>query len=346
MFNKKNKVTSFLFFLFLIGTAMYFPSPKFISIDYPDYFPKPVYDFNKNPLTQEGIELGRSLFYDPILSKDSSISCSNCHLSYTAFTHVDHNLSHGINDSIGTRNSPTLINLAWSNLFMWDGAVNHLDVQALAPIIHPAEMGEDIQNVVKKLQVSKKYPTLFRQVFNDSIITGEKLLKVISQFELTLVSYNSKYDSVIRKEAIFSEQEERGYQLFKRNCNSCHTEPLFTNSQFENNGLPVDSILNDYGRYRITNNSKDSLKFKVPTLRNIEFSYPYMHDGRFKTISEVLKHYETGVTESRTLSPQLKNGIDFSHEEKVDLTTFLLTLTDRHFLFNPDYAYPRKKNQY
>ncbi|MBL4668694.1 MAG: c-type cytochrome [Flavobacteriales bacterium] len=322
---------------------MYFPfttSP--VNIAYPQSWPKPVYDFNKNPITQEGIDLGRKLFYDPILSKDSSISCSSCHLSYTAFTHVDHALSHGVNDSIGTRNSPSLMNLAWHNSFMWDGAVNHLDVQALAPISHPAEMNENINNVIKKLKNTSGYSNMFYNAFKDSSITGEHLLKAISQFELTLISCNSKYDSVMRKTSTFTLQEENGYQIYQKNCASCHSEPLFTNSQFENNGLFIDSLLNDFGRYNITKNPTDSLKFKVPTLRNIEFSFPYMHDGRFKSLSQVLKHYTSNINTSSTLSKDLKTSIQLTSNEKVDLIVFLLTLTDKHFLFNKKYSFPKE----
>jgi cytochrome c peroxidase len=144
-----------------------------------------------------------------------------------------------------------------------------------------------------------------------------------------------------RGEAAFSEQEQRGYQLFKASCNTCHQEPLFANGAFENTGLSVDTTLNDYGRMLITQHASDSLRFKVPTLRNIEFSYPYMHDGRFKTIRKVLNHYSDGVSESRTLADELKGGIPLSSNEKVDLTAFLLTLTDKEFLFNPDFAFPR-----
>jgi len=317
------------------------PTLTKVELEYPSAWPSPVYNFEKSPLTKEGIALGRKLFYDPILSADSSMSCSNCHLSYTAFTHVDHDLSHGIGDSIGTRNSPALMNLAWNQSFMWDGAVNHLDVQALAPITHPAEMGEELNNVIAKLQRTAVYPILFKTVFGESIITGEHLLKALSQFQLTLISANSKYDKMKRGEAAFSEQEQRGYQLFKANCNTCHQEPLFTNGAFENTGLPVDTTLNDYGRMLITQHASDSLRFKVPTLRNIEFSYPYTHDGRFKTIRQVLNHYSDGVSESRTLADELKGGIPLSSNEKVDLTAFLLTLTDKEFLFNPDFAFPR-----
>ncbi len=308
----------------------------------PTNWPKPAYDFSKNTLTPQKIELGRSLFYDPLLSKNNQISCESCHSPFTAFTHVDHDLSHGIDDRIGTRNSPALMNLAWHTSFMWDGAINHLDMQALAPISHPDEMGENIETLVKKLQHTKNYPQLFYKAFGDSIITGQHTLKALSQFMLTLVSSNAKYDSVMRKQSQFTTQEKNGYALFQKNCAACHAEPLFTNLQFENNGLAVDTTLNDYGRIRITKNKNDSLKFKVPTLRNIEFSFPYMHDGRFKTIAAVLKHYTSGVKQSHTLSVHLQKNILLSSNEKVDLTAFLLTLTDKSFLFNTKYGFPKK----
>ncbi|MBT6438326.1 MAG: c-type cytochrome [Flavobacteriales bacterium] len=341
---KRNNVIIILGLFSFFGLAMnltFKPTP--IKIEYPSSWPKPVYNFDNNPLTQEGIDLGRKLFYDPILSIDGSISCSNCHLSYTAFTHVDHPLSHGVNDSIGIRNSPALMNLAWHNSFMWDGAVNHLDVQALAPISHPAEMDEDINNIIRKLIGHSTYRESFYKAFQDSTITGEHLLKAISQFELTLISCNSKYDSVMLKTQVFSMQEERGYELFKKDCSSCHAEPFFTNNQFENNGLPINPILLDLGRYNITKKKTDSLKFKVPTLRNIEFSYPYMHDGRFKSISEVLNHYTNNIKVSNTLSNKLKSEIKLTSNQKVDLTAFLLTLTDKKFLFNKDFSFPLDK---
>ncbi len=312
-------------------------------IYFPEYWQKPSYDFSKNPLTKEKIELGRKLFYDPILSKDSTFSCANCHSQFNAFTHSDHSLSHGINDSIGTRNSSALMNLAWSKSFMWDGAINHLDVQALAPISNPIEMGENISNVVFKLKNSVMYKSLFKNAFDDSLATGEHTLKAISQFLLTLVSANSKYDSVMSKQSTFTKQEENGYKLYKENCSSCHKEPLFTNYNFENNGLKLDPTLNDFGRMKISQNSEDSLKFKVPTLRNIEFSYPYMHDGRFKRLSDVINHYTNGINQSKTLSKQLLKPINLTSNDKVDLISFLLTLSDKEFLFNPKYGYIRDK---
>jgi cytochrome c peroxidase len=307
----------------------------------PKHWPAPLYNFKANPLSPSKVLVGRALFYDPILSKDNTISCASCHSPYAAFTHIDHALSHGIDNKIGTRNSPALMNLAWQPLFMWDGAINHLDMQALAPINHPDEMGENINHVVQKLQQSPLYRSLFYKAFGDSVITGEHLLKAISQFMLTLVSSDAKYDSVMRKECDFTVQEKKGYQLFQQHCATCHREPLFTNYQFKNNGLPVDSILQDIGRMKITKNPMDSLCFKVPTLRNIEFSYPYMHDGRFKKLSEVINHYTHGMQHTPTFAQELQQPIVLSSNEKVDLIAFLLTLSDKHFLFNTNYNYPR-----
>ncbi|MBI3135150.1 MAG: cytochrome-c peroxidase [Bacteroidetes bacterium] len=312
------------------------------SFEKPAEWPEPVYDFSKNPLSTEKTTLGRALFYDPILSADNTISCASCHSPYNAFTHGDHNVSHGIGDSTGTRNSPPLMNLAWHTSFMWNGAINHLDMQALAPINHPDEMGENTAHVLQKLNASNFYRQLFYNAFGDSTATGENLLKAIAQFMVSLVSANSKYDQVKRNQASFTAQEQNGYALFTQHCNKCHTEPLFSNFRFENNGLPIDSSFNDYGRMQITQDPQDSLKFKVPTLRNIEFSFPYMHDGRFKTISEVLNHYTSGIKESSTLSPLLLNPMVLSSNEKVDLLAFLLTLSDREFLFNPAFAYPKE----
>lgn len=306
----------------------------------PDYFPEPAYDFSKKPLTEAKIELGRALFYEPLLSRNNTISCSSCHSSYNAFAHVDHDLSHGIDDRIGTRNAPALMNLAWQNSFMWDGAVNHLDVQALAPISHPKEMDEEIGNVVKKLQQSALYPPLFYRAFGDSVITGEHILLALSQFQLTLVSANSKYDSVMQKQSVFTEQETRGYSLFKTHCNSCHREPLFSSYEFRNNGLPVDTTLNDYGKWMITHRPEDSLLFKIPTLRNIEYTLPYMHDGRFTRLSEVMNHYTKGIQPNKTLAAELQKPMMLSANEKVDIVAFLLTLSDRKFVFNAKFSYP------
>jgi cytochrome c peroxidase len=325
--------------LFLLITAF---TTRESNFSYPSSWPKPTYDFSKNPIEKNKVNLGRVLFYDPILSENNSISCESCHSPYSAFTHIDHALSHGIYDSIGTRNSPALMNLAWKKSFMWDGAINNLDMQALAPISHPLEMGSSIKKVVIKLQASKKYRQLYFQAYGDSIPTGEKTLKAISQFLLTLVSSNSKYDKVIRGDEQFSPQEKIGYTLFQKNCSSCHREPLFTNDEFANNGLPENPSLKDKGRMQITLDSMDAYKFKIPTLRNIEYTFPYMHDGRFKKLSEVMNHYTAGIIQSKTLAPELKEKIKFTENEKVDLISFLLTLSDKEFVFNSNHTYPKE----
>jgi cytochrome c peroxidase len=318
----------------LLSTSLKVQKKHLYNLIYPENWPQPNYDFSKKPLTNEGIALGRRLFYDPILSRDTTVSCANCHLSFTAFTHVDHALSHGIDDRIGTRNSMTLTNLAWSKAFMWDGSVQHLDFQALAPISHPSEMDNSIDKVVQKLNKNPNYKRLFSLVFADSVATGERVLKALSQFELTLISANSKYDRMILGKENYTEQEQNGYHLFKKNCATCHAEPFFTNLGFEKNGLAVDTSLNDFGRMMVSKNPLDSLKFKVPTLRNIEFSQPYMHDGRFKKLRQVIDYYSKTTT--------LDRKIELSAHEKVDLMAFLMTLTDREFLFNPEFSFPKK----
>lgn len=325
---------SILGFTNMVFTPIYFEVPK--------HFPKPVYDFSKNPLTEEKFQLGRTLFYDPFLSRDNIISCASCHLQASAFTHVDHDLSHGIDGRIGTRNSLTLQNLAWSKDFMWDGGINHLDVQAITPITHQLEMDETLPNVIKKLQESPKYNALFTQAFGDKKVTSERLLKSFSQFLVQLVTANSKYDKVIRKEETYTSQEQNGYTLFQNNCASCHTEPLFTSDVFETNGLPVDAYLKDGGRIKITTLKKDSLLFKVPTLRNIQFSFPYMHDGRFKTLNEVVLFYNTNPDAQKALLKKNKKRMQLTDNERVDLITFLKTLSDKEFLFNPRYSFPRE----
>ena len=332
--------------LFLLGSVVVIAATvqhaETVQLKIPVGWPAPAYDFTKNTLTKEGIALGRKLFYDPVLSADSVVSCSSCHLSYTAFTHVDHAVSHGIRDRIGTRSSPALMNLAWGTSFMWDGAVNHLDMQALAPIAHPDEMGEDVAHVVAKLERSRAYPRLFRSAFGDSTITGERMLKALSQFELTLISANAKSDRVKAGAEQFTPQEAKGYALFLANCNNCHREPLFTTGAFANNGLPIDSTYRDMGRMMITGAPVDSLKFKIPTLRNIEFSFPYMHDGRFSSLRKVLDHYAEGLAHSVTLAPELRNGVALTKDERTDVVAFLLTLSDREFCFNTDHAFPRE----
>ncbi len=332
-----------LLFLLPILALLSFSIYNNNTIDYPDYFPSPYYNFGNNVLDSTKIELGRILFYDPILSKDSSISCASCHSPYNAFAHTDHDLSHGIRDQIGTRNAPALFNLAWQKEFMWDGAINHLDVQALAPISHPKEMGEEISSVVRKLNDSKEYRRLFYLAYRDSMVTGEHLLKALSQFQLTLVSAQSKYDEVKQGRSSFSNQEKNGYQLFQKHCNSCHREPLFSSYEFANNGLPVDTNLLDFGKWQVSKQSQDSFLFKIPSLRNLSYSLPYMHDGRFRRLTEVINHYTNGITKHPTLAKELQSPIVLNSNEKNDLIAFLLTLNDKKFVFEPKHQFPKNK---
>ena len=333
-----------LFFLcFVLISSFVVVKNKSSLFQYPKYWPKPQYDFSKNPITENGFQLGRHLFYDPILSRDNTISCASCHLQQTGFTHIDHDLSHGIDNRIGTRNSLTIMNIAWNKTFMWDGSVNHLEVQALAPIHNKNEMDETLANVTTKLNNSLKYKTLFHKAFNDSTITGQRTLLALTQFVGSLITYNSKYDKYIRHETggVFTNQEKNGLKIFRKHCASCHKEPLFTNNEFKNNGLHIDSTLNDYGRMLVTKKQKDSIKFKVPTLRNIQFTAPYMHDGRFDNLQEVITHYTSSIQPSITLAKELKKTITLTHKEKVDLLVFLRTLTDKEFLFNKRYTFPK-----
>jgi cytochrome c peroxidase len=322
----------------LLSLACYFSSSEIIGLR-PSHFPKPNYSFDSSA---ESIQLGRALFYDPLLSLDGTISCASCHSPYNAFAHTDHAVSHGIGDSIGTRNAPALFNLAWQKELMWDGAINHIETQALAPISHPGEMGESLPNVLSKLQKSSLYPTLFRDAYGDTSITSQQMLKALSAFQLSLVSANAKYDRVVNKTDSFTTQEKAGYQLFKTKCNSCHTEPLFTNHTFKNNGLRIDPEIKDVGRYAVTLQDVDSFLFKVPSLRNLSYTYPYMHDGRFQKINEVLNHYTNGINNTIHLSKELEQGVKLSPTEKVDLIAFILTLNDQEFILTKTNKYPLK----
>ncbi len=310
----------------------------------PEGWPKPNYDFTSNPITRQTFELGRKLFYDPILSEDSTISCSSCHLNYTNFTHVDHKVSHGIKGLKGTRNSLTLVNLAWSKFFMWDGGVNHIEVQPLAPIQSSVEMNSSLNIILPRLERSAYYREKFKAAYGkESKISSQNFLKALAGFMLALQSYDSKYDKVKRGEpnVSFSEAEARGYELFKVHCNTCHTEPLFTNNGFENNGLEPDRIYADGGRIKITGKTRDSLKFKVPSLRNVELSYHYMHDGRYGNLQMVLFHYNHAIANTINLSPLLKKPMNMSEQDKNDVIAFLKTLTDEGFVRNPEFGYPK-----
>lgn len=303
----------------------------------PSNFPEPVYHFDTNPVTKERFELGRKLFYDPVLSANNTISCGSCHIQTSAFTHHGHEVSHGIFDRRGTRNSPPIMNLAWNTSFMWDGGIVDLDLQPIAPITNHVEMDDSMPNVLNKLRNSPVYPALFKKAFGSPDISSTNFLKALSQFMLMCVSSNSKYDSVIRNKATFTVEEQEGYQIFKQKCNTCHSEPLFTDYSFRNNGLSV-SMVNDEGRYLVTQKPSDRYKFKVPSLRNLAYTAPFMHDGRLLTLDAVFDHYTTQMVNTPNLDPLFQQngqlGLSISATERLQLLAFLKTLNDKSFLLD------------
>jgi len=331
----------FTAFLIILSALFAFQKIEYQVDQFPDYFPAPLYNFSNNPMDTNKVNLGLFLFYDGILSKDNSISCSACHSPFSAFGHNDHQLSHGIHDSIGNRNAPPLFNLAWQPNFMWDGAVNHLDMQALAPISSETEMGSNIADVVKRLQDDPFYRKRFYRAFQDSTVTGERLLKALSQFQLTLISANSKYDQEKKGQVEFTKEELKGYKIFQKNCNSCHQEPLFSTYEMKQNFIALDSNLRDYGQGAITKNATDSLLFKVPSLRNLEFSYPYMHDGRYYELEEILQHYTSKTVQEKFKANGLQK-INLSAKDQTDLIAFLQTLNDKEFVFDRRHRFPRE----
>ena len=276
---------------------------QLLQQEIPAGFPQPVYTFQDNPLSKEGFELGRKLFYDGRLSIDNQHPCSSCHQQIAGFGTFEHDLSHGVNNSHTQRNASVLFNLAWNNSFHWDGEFSSLKDEAAQPINGHIEMGETFEGVINKLKGNKEYRDQFKKVFGSPFIRPEYILKALAQFTGYMVSANSKYDLFKKGAVAFTAQEDRGYQLFKVNCATCHPEPLFTDYSFRNIGLPVDNFLKDYGRARITGKKEDSLKFKVPTLRNTYISSNYMHDGRFGTLGQCINHYRSGVQQSTHLIP-------------------------------------------
>ena len=326
---------------FLYDTDLY--KPTYLKLVIPKGWPKPSNNiFAKNPLTEEGFQLGRKLFYDGRLSKDGNFPCAGCHQQFAAFANLDHDLSHGFNNSFTKRNAPALFNLAWMKELHWDGGINHIEVQPLAPITDTSEMAETVENVIKKISADTSYRRMFKAAFGDITINSQRMLKALAQFTGSIQSYNSKYDKVKRGEDTFNLSEQYGYNVFKAKCNACHAEPLFTDNSFRNNGLTINNNLADIGRMRITGKQQDSLKFKVPSLRNITKTTPYMHDGRLYTLSQVVEHYRNKINNQQpTIDPILQNKIVINNQEKIDLLSFLYTLTDEELTGNKRYADPQ-----
>ena len=334
-------------------------TPTPITWKKPANFPDPVYDLSKNPLTAEGVELGRFLFYDGILSRTDKIGCGTCHQQVAAFTHHGHDLSHGVDDLLGIRNSPAIQNMAWNTSFFWDGGVHDMDMVPAVPIQNKVEMDERVANVVEKLKKTPvagaakqvNYPKMFKAAFGTDEITSERMVKAISQFMMMLVSATSRYDYyILGDQNALTAQEKEGLSVFKKNCSTCHSGELFTDSNFRNNGL-IPNKINDQGRYAITLNDADRLKFKVPSLRNVGLTAPYMHDGRFYSLQEVVDHYANdqsssvdSIYPSPSLDPLLKTGnragISLSVAEKQSIVAFLRTLNDDQFIKDTRFSDP------
>jgi cytochrome c peroxidase len=308
-----------------VAEPPYTPHP--ITFVKPLNFPQPAYDFTKNPLTREGVELGRKLFYDGRLSRDGTISCGTCHKQEAAFSDPGLAVSKGIDNKLGLRNTPAIMNAAWDTSFFWDGSVTDLDKQPVKPIENPVEMDEHMPIVLEKLKKVPEYKNMFRLAFGSSEITEANLLKALSQFMLMCVSTNSRYDRVARYEGEqLTADEQTGRIIFKQRCASCHATDLFTDKKYHRNGLPP-GLSNDSGRYLVTRNPADIFLFKTPSLRNVAKTAPYMHDGRFNTLQQVLTHYNS-------------TGIAITEGEKPKIIAFLNTLTDSVFLTDPKLAKP------
>lgn len=300
-----------------------------------------------NPQTAEGVALGKKLFFDRILSADATQSCASCHNPQNAFTD-NTPTSAGVDGVFGTRNSMPLFNLAWNygERFAWDGKELSLERQAEEPVQNPIELHSNWADVVERLQNHPEYPELFMRAFNTSTITKELATKAIAQFERTLISANSKFDRYSLGQASLTEQEFNGLDIFLRedkgDCFHCHgnpNNPLWTDNDFHNNGL--DSTFEDLGLGAVSGDPNDNGKFRTPSLRNLAFTAPYMHDGRFTTLDEVIDHYSEGLKDSPTIDPLMKQidqgGVQLSIQEKADLKAFLLSLSDPSFINNLEF---------
>jgi cytochrome c peroxidase len=300
-------------------------------------------DSKTNPLTSDGVLLGKKLFFDKRLSGNNQVSCGTCHQQSLAFSDGFALTRQGISGNALERNSPALMNLAWANngLF-WDGGSTNLESQAFAPLAHTDEMHQNLDELLEELNADADYPTMFQKAFGKAINQAD-IVKAIAQFERTLISSNSKYDKYVRGESggILDQEELAGLKLAEQFCFSCHAGPLMTDNLYHNNGIDNDfsddsELMMRRGRARITGSSEDLGKFRTPTLRNTEKTGPYMHDGRFGTLEKVLEHYSKGVLSSPTLDPLLRKngdlGIPLSETEKKQLIAFLKTLTDYEYI--------------
>ncbi|GLB52471.1 cytochrome-c peroxidase [Neptunitalea chrysea] len=306
-----------------------------IGVDIPLNFPEFNAAVYANRPTQYGVALGEELFFDVRLSTDNTIACASCHMPGNAY--ADHNVQGvGVEGRIGLRNVPAIQNLAFMNFYNWDGSRLQLENQSLVPIITHEEMDSSILEVMSKLEGDDTYTEMFRNAFGDAEITPERIYTSIAQYEYTLISANSTYDKVIRNEGVaFTESEARGYETFQQKCVSCHSTELFTDQSFRNIGFPVNTSVDEAGRARVTGDMDDYMSFRVPSLRNVEYTAPYGSFGQFETLRAVLDYFDDGVLDADNLDPIFKNNsnrIPLSELEKEDLIAFMKTLSDAEFV--------------
>ncbi|GAA4822179.1 cytochrome-c peroxidase [Algivirga pacifica] len=283
-----------------------------------------------NPSTLAGEQLGARLFFDPALSVNGKVSCASCHQPQHGFADTVA-FSKGVTGKSLLRHTPSLWNAKKQQALFWDGGARNLESAAFGPLRHVDEMGnQDLNLLLSRLKNKGDYPVLFKEAFGSDTITSAALVRALAQYQRIILPPKSRYDSVLQGTLVFSEVETKGKKLFERYCTSCHTTPDFTDYAYHNNGL--DSQFSSdkegvyQGRYRITLDSLDMGKFKTPSLIGVSKTAPYMHDGRFKTLNEVLEHYRYAIKKSKTLSPLLNNGIPLSDEEQQALKSFLETL--------------------
>ena len=306
-----------------------------LTLNIPIDFPELNSSVYNNMPTQYGVELGEKLFFDRQLSADNTISCSSCHKQESAF--ADHNpKAIGIEGRIGLRNAPPVQNMAFMQFYNWDGNKLKLENQPLVPIITHEEMDSSILEVIGKLESDPSYIELFNKAFQGEGITADGIYNSIAQYEYTLISSNSKYDRVKRNEGeTFTTSEAQGYAVFQNKCISCHSTELFTDQSFRNIGFPINPDSEEGGRARITGLVEDYMRFRVPSLRNIEYTAPYGSFGQFATLEDLLDYLDNGVLEADNLDPILKdnnNRIPLTAQEKTDLIAFMKTLSDAEFL--------------
>ena len=306
-----------------------------LPMEVPFGFPELNVFVNDNRPTLYGVQLGEKLFNEKRFSGNNTISCASCHNPAYAFSDQKKQ-GVGIYDRVGMRNTPGLQNLAFMRVFNWDGNVVQLEKQPLVPIITHEEMNSSIVEVIDKLKGDAAYSTLFRKAFGDEGITPERIYKSIGQYEYTLISANSKYDRLTRGEGVlFTAQEERGHMLFKRKCESCHSGALFSDQTFRNIGFPQNPSTEEAGRARVTGLQMDYMRFRVPSLRNAEYTAPYGSFGQFASLKAVLDYLDAGVIDADNLDPFLKNNgnrIAMNEQEKLDIIAFIKTLSDPTFV--------------